>query len=190
MKIQIKQVASYMALGAAILVGSPQVEAQYNRGDRLSLAAGMGLGIAASRSELDGMSVNLDFVPTVRANYLKNVHPFLDLRLGAGIQGIIFDGFQLQENVGAFSEESSIRGLSLYGEILPIYFTNPNRLGYLQADLLFYMGSGVGAMRSFVRERNVPVLSENDLVKAEFGFDNRHQTSSRSLTNPVPFPCM
>lgn len=181
MKFHLKQIAFSVALGASMLYGPPQATAQHIRADRLSLAVGTGIGMAANRNELDGISVNFDFVPTGSVNYLKNLNPFLDIRLGAGIQGLIFDGSQLQEHSGTATGDSPGNGFSIFTEIAPLYVTNPNRLGYLPANFLFHIGTGIGLTRSFVKEHNFAELTENDLAKAKFGFDSPLQKlSSRS----------
>lgn len=172
MIFHIKRFASCVALGASMLYGSTNSTAQHIRADRLSLSTGIGFGMSANQNELDGISVKFDFAPSGSINYLKNVNPFLDIRLGAGIQGLIFNGFQLQEDAENSAGDSPRNGFSIFTEIVPLYVVNPNRLGYLPANFLFHIGTGIGLTRSFVREHNFPELTENELAKAEFGFDS------------------
>ncbi len=134
--------------------------AQQQRPDRIGLGVGTNLALIPTSAESGNIDFNTGSSISFSGNYYKTLHPHLDVKGAIGWHGIAGSTF----GEGAFTS-GNIRNI----EVLPLYFSNPDKLGFVPAKFQFYAGAGVGVATVSLSGRSQLDLNENEQALLEFG---------------------
>lgn len=136
---------------------------------------------------------NIDYlvIPSLSLSYQKNINTFIEVKSSIGWQYID----QIRSNMDDIlnvsnpsTTQSMDRGSIFSAEMIPLFFTNPDRIGYIPSVYKFYMGVGLGLFTSTIRNTSFPKLTENDLVLIEYGlFDQRQTTRNLNFSAYIPY---
>jgi len=97
-------------------------------------------------STIDVIGQRVEPVPQAGlfASYAKNLNTFFDLKYSGSLLAGFSPNNVINVNEGRqkIAEISGQRSIAF--DLTPVYYTNPDRVGYLPAKYLFYVGLGVG----------------------------------------------
>lgn len=161
-------------------------EAQRSR-NHFSLGIGGGMIYAENAGLYKSMQFKIS--PVLSLNYQAELAERFDLRVGFGTQWMDSGQFrplshplviQWGENGMAYY----FKGIAYSGEVVPIFYINPNSSGTAGEPINFYVGLGLGAVFS---ERNQRVLRDAVIENGIFvsGFVDRSRENTFSPI--VPF---
>ncbi|WP_157972052.1 hypothetical protein [Pleomorphovibrio marinus] len=154
---------------------------QEERTTRLNLGLGGAVSISPFSSSEGNIGAHSGSSPSISLHYFKSLHAHFDIKASVGWQGIASNALQ----------SSSYRsGNMRYLELLPLYYTNPNKLGYVPSRFQFYMGAGIGFAHKVLTKDQQVSLNENELALLEFGLLDLETQSREELSSfylPITF---
>ncbi|MCC5939338.1 MAG: hypothetical protein JJU34_18810 [Lunatimonas sp.] len=109
--------------------------------------------------------------------YSHVLSTFFDVKVtGSLLSGRFHEPFVLVNSEGRQIGEVN-RQRALHLEVLPVWYSNPNRVGYLPCRYLFYLGAGSGFALGRLSVANSPELTPNEQALLAYGFLDRGNTA-------------